>query len=285
MDSFNMPASSSSPRKSSFARGEQFFENFSAAQTKMTWNQDLNLLLTPQEEDSLALPVKTEQQFSHQPSLKPTLEELLTPMSITISPQELIGGINSQSQNSLMLGGSPLFEDVEIEDSNDWESLFNDVAVPDQDTEQMISVPAPAPIQIKAEPVSPQTKPSEELGSIPNTPTTAPGTKSLKRKRQTSVDSANGYKKDSLGITAYNRKPRSTPLSPIVVDEGANDTVSVKRARNTAAARRSRARKLERMTQLEAKVEELIAQNTALQTENDKLKEGMAELRKQFNLD
>lgn len=265
MESFEI---SGVPRKSPFAKGEQFFENFSASQsTKMSsWNEDLNLLLTPQAEDSLILPTKPEHSAQHTDMA--SLEVLLTPMSSTISPQELLGGMTIEGSDHLMFGGTPLFESAEIEDSNSWESLFKDVASEEADEPQ-----SPA---IKAEPLSPSPSPSD----LPESQ------KNLKRKRQSSTDDSTGeYKKDALGITAYNRKPRSTPLSPIVVDESGGDTVLVKRARNTAAARRSRARKLERMTQLEAKVEELIAMNNSLQSQNSQLKSDMAELRKASGLD
>ena len=276
LDSFEIPGSS---RKKTFAKGEQFFENFSASQlTNMPWNEDLNLLLTPQDEDSLILPSKSELPMQRHTEIPSSFEVLLTPMSSTISPQELLGGINIDANEKLMFGGSPLFENAEIEDSNSWESLFNDVAPdhpPAKESTLLTTDPSFTPV-IKDEPSSPAPLTSDSSES-----------KSLKRKRQTSVDSSassNDYKKDALGITAYNRKPRSIPLSPIVVDESAGDSVLVKRARNTAAARRSRARKLERMTQLEAKVEELISQNNSLLSENKKLKSDMAELRKAAGL-
>lgn len=129
--------------------------------------------------------------------------------------------------------------------------------------------------EIKSEPISPA------ISSLDFSTFTSPSTsasKSLKRKRQTSESLESEYKKDSLGITIYNRKPRSQPLPPVVVDQTA-DTVAVKRARNTEAARRSRARKLERMTQLEMKIEELLSfqkelqeSNAALEQENLRLK-------------
>lgn len=72
-------------------------------------------------------------------------------------------------------------------------------------------------------------------------------------------------KKDKLGCTPYTRKQRSQPLEPIVPKS--SDVASVKRARNTEAARRSRARKMERMSQLESKCEDLIKENDALKNE------------------
>ncbi len=78
-------------------------------------------------------------------------------------------------------------------------------------------------------------------------------------------------KRDHLGCIPYNRKHRSTPLTEIVIPEGA-DNAAQKRARNTEAARRSRARKMERMNQLEEKVEELISRNKELEDEVARLR-------------
>lgn len=75
---------------------------------------------------------------------------------------------------------------------------------------------------------------------------------------------------DHLGVISYRRKHRSTPLAPVVPKF--NDSVSLRRARNTEAARRSRARKLERMIQLEEKVDELLRQNSELENEVARLK-------------
>lgn len=66
-------------------------------------------------------------------------------------------------------------------------------------------------------------------------------------------------KVDRLGVVKYNKKQRLTPLEPVKV--GSNDPVLMKRAKNTEAARRSRARKMERMKQLEDKVDDLIRLN------------------------
>ncbi|ONH66559.1 General control protein GCN4 [Cyberlindnera fabianii] len=63
--------------------------------------------------------------------------------------------------------------------------------------------------------------------------------------------SCSTHEVDEFGVTAYNRKQRTAPLTPIVVDN--SDPVAAKRARNTEAARRSRARKMERMYQLEGR--------------------------------
>ena len=44
-------------------------------------------------------------------------------------------------------------------------------------------------------------------------------------------------------VAGVNARKRDKPLPPIVVNE--NDTIALKRARNTAAARKSRAKKVE----------------------------------------
>lgn len=53
-------------------------------------------------------------------------------------------------------------------------------------------------------------------------------------------------------------RKRDKPLPPIMVDE--NDTIALKRARNTAAARKSRAKKVEERETLEAEIADLKAQ-------------------------
>ena len=76
---------------------------------------------------------------------------------------------------------------------------------------------------------------------------------------------------DRLGVIPYKRKVRTQPLLPIVPTS--NDPVAIKRAKNTEAARRSRARKLKRMTQLEERVESLLSEKCALEREVCRLKE------------
>lgn len=83
-------------------------------------------------------------------------------------------------------------------------------------------------------------------------------------------ESSESSRKDKLGCTPYNRKQRNSPLEP-VVPKG-KDLASVKRARNTEAARRSRARKMERMSQLEDKCEVLLKENEDLKAQIASLK-------------
>ena len=99
--------------------------------------------------------------------------------------------------------------------------------------------------------------------------------KPKKMKKTTTYTNSDGVKVDHLGVVVYNRKVRSAPLTPVIPTS--DDPVALKRARNTEAARRSRARKLQRMNQLEAKVEELLAKNASLELEVERLKKLLAE--------
>lgn len=77
-------------------------------------------------------------------------------------------------------------------------------------------------------------------------------------------------KYDHLGVITYNRKQRSAPLTPVIPES--DDPLALKRAKNTEAARRSRARKLQRMNQLEERVENLLKKNTELENEVARLR-------------
>ncbi|KAG7661687.1 GCN4 [[Candida] subhashii] len=78
-------------------------------------------------------------------------------------------------------------------------------------------------------------------------------------------------KVDHLGCVTYSKKQRAQPLKPITLES--DDPITLKRAKNTEAARRSRARKMERMSQLEDKVEDLLSDKKSLELEVARLKE------------
>ena len=69
--------------------------------------------------------------------------------------------------------------------------------------------------------------------------------------------SANTARKGS--VTGAGVRKRSNPLPPIVVEDP-SDHVAVKRARNTLAARKSREKKVKKMEEMEAQIEDLKAQ-------------------------
>ncbi|KAG5366278.1 General control protein [Yarrowia sp. B02] len=219
-------------------------------------------------------------QAPQQPQQIDPLVASLTPATGTISPQELMG----HSFGNDDFDASPIFGDADLGDCNNWESLFNDDAAAPQTS------PAPQVPVVKAEPdaelmpfpmaftqnIDSFARPSVSASVSPASSSVGPESlggdvNPLKRKREGSESPTFENKKDQHGLTAYNRKPRQAPLSPIVVEEGA-DSVAVKRARNTEAARRSRARKMERMSQLEERVEELLARNKELEAEVERLR-------------
>lgn len=243
-----------------------------------------------------------------------SMEPLLTPDSTIFSTASMLTpGSSTMSHISEMEAGSPLFDGPQ--DSTQWKPLFETTGPSSGTTAELDAIPQfddidslleltkqsseALPFQpeqpkqelepiIKTEPTIPIHSP---CNSISNSPSLGPVSKpQLKRKRrEESVDSSStsrspspnsDYKKDALGITIYNRKPRSMPLPPVVVNPAA-DTVTVKRARNTEAARRSRARKLERMAQLEEKVAQLLEQNQKLEKENESLKQENLQLKQQ----
>jgi len=57
-------------------------------------------------------------------------------------------------------------------------------------------------------------------------------------------------------ISGVNSRKRDKPLPPIIVEDP-NDTVAMKRARNTLAARKSRQRKMQRFDELEERIAKL----------------------------
>jgi hypothetical protein len=60
-------------------------------------------------------------------------------------------------------------------------------------------------------------------------------------------------------ISGVNSRKRDKPLPPIIVEDP-NDTVAMKRARNTLAARKSRQRKMQRFDELEDRIAKLEAE-------------------------
>jgi len=60
-------------------------------------------------------------------------------------------------------------------------------------------------------------------------------------------------------VSGVNSRKRDKPLPPIIVEDP-NDTVAMKRARNTLAARKSRQRKMQRFDELEDKISKLEAE-------------------------
>lgn len=175
----------------------------------------------------------------------------------TVSPLEIHSSLIESVFDTPELDNSPMFEEeVDLDkESKSWSSLFSEA---DLDFSAELSLTSDRKRSFA------QVEESKETQQVV-TPLATPilDLKPLAKLRKTSST-------DHLGVVAYNRKQRSAPLSPIVNDE--SDPIASKRARNTEAARRSRARKMERMSQLESKVEDLLQKNTDLQLEVERLR-------------
>lgn len=141
--------------------------------------------------------------------------------------------------------GSPLFAANDAS-ADAWPSLFPDAQV------DHASVPA---AQADESPVAM----SEEI---------EPARKASKPRKSSASSSPSGRHSSVAGVNARRRRG---DLPPITVSDP-SDTVSMKRAKNTLAARKSRARKAERMEDLERIVRELEASNEKLAAERDQWK-------------
>ena len=177
----------------------------------------------------------------------------ITPL--TVSPQDVLLDTMSAPPSSLITNlstpgtysahspftlnsadPSPLFEQEHLgEESNAWSSLFavegdvnNGGTLPHDSVEyETVDVAAPPPMSRN------QSSPS-----------------------QSSRGSLQGRHSSVSGVNA---RKRNNPLPPITVDDP-SDSVAVKRARNTAAARKSRAKKMEKFDEMAETIERLTAE-------------------------
>lgn len=139
---------------------------------------------------------------------------------------------------------SPLF--AANETSETWTSLFPDAEM---------NAPAPAPA------------PAAQVGQSPSAVSDdlEPVRRPSQHRKSSASNSPSGRHSSVAGV---NSRRRGKPLPPITIDDP-TDTVSMKRAKNTLAARKSRQRKAERMDDLEKQINELRAENEKLQAERD----------------
>lgn len=182
-----------------------------------------------------------------------------------------------------VLDDTPMFDELDfimdgskVNSRDDWVSLFKEEPVPDvaasimPDQEENLEDLFADDIKESYDDYVPVSKQVEQL----ETPATPVLRTPVIDGAVVPADSVNRVSKkskvDHLGCVSYSKKQRSQPLKPIKID--GEDPVAAKRARNTEAARRSRARKMERMNQLEDKVEALLLSKKDLQDEVDRLK-------------
>ncbi|KKY31031.1 putative bzip transcription factor [Diaporthe ampelina] len=128
---------------------------------------------------------------------------------------------------------SPNFGSSDFDNGDNWFSLF-----PDQ-TPVAAAPAAPAVDQ------SPATK-SDDFETVE---------KPAPRRKSSNSNSPSGRHSSVSGVGS---RRRDKPLPPIIVEDP-NDTVAMKRARNTLAARKSRERKAVKFEELEEKIRKLEA--------------------------
>ncbi|KAI1131084.1 hypothetical protein F5Y10DRAFT_275663 [Nemania abortiva] len=167
----------------------------------------------------------------------------------TVSPGELLirepfSAPNSTAFTNLTtpsnFGESPEFENYEVSPnygdfdvgSDNWFPLFPQEA---STTEQTTSVKSPVEVPAETE--------IAETDSLP------------RRKSGNSSPPSQSHGRHS-SVSGVNSRRRDKPLPPIIVDDP-NDTVAMKRARNTLAARKSRERKALKLEELEEQIAKL----------------------------
>mmetsp|Transcript_3416 Transcript_3416/g.3322 ORF Transcript_3416/g.3322 Transcript_3416/m.3322 type:complete len:284 (+) Transcript_3416:293-1144(+) len=189
---------------------------------------------------------------------------------------------STMDENDQLQDHTPMFDELDfIMDEgkaslkDDWVSLFGG----NDESDKRDSVNAPTKRSYsevdKFETIEESVEP--EFKSVPPKQLFTPTQSNLSTPiidTQSKVSKNKKAKVDHLGCVSYSKKQRSQTLAPVATE--AADPMTMKRARNTEAARRSRARKLERMNQLEGKVEELINEKTELANEVLRLKEILA---------
>ncbi|MBQ5153819.1 bZIP transcription factor [Macrococcus caseolyticus] len=279
MNQTELNAFSSLPPR--FSKHQGVFGKYAASEAAILngWNSDASALYSP------CTPV-TPSLVSIPGSVNMADTELLTPDSLrTVSSDELLSADNS-----------PLFDELSIGEMQNWESLFLDDSSNNEATAipqgQLVSpeecIEPAQMLVIKPEEsfnIPPSCQESlaitdsfdlallDESRSFPEhqTPPSAPKPVTKAVSPAGGVSKSSSKKLDDLGFTMYKRKPRTLPLKPVEIPEDGDD-LSAKRAKNTEAARRSRARKLERMSQLEDRVRELLDENETLKEEIAQLK-------------
>ncbi|KAH0603692.1 uncharacterized protein H6S33_007351 [Morchella sextelata] len=175
----------------------------------------------------------------------------------TISPQELLMNQPASAATTHLTSPlsffdspndsydtSPLFAPDDITQDGAWYSLFPDAAPDTEDSS--VSPPNPT-LPVQGSPLIGSGYSDDDIvDAVGDSPSTSP------RFRSTSAG-PNQRRSQTSGVR------KRGPLPPIVVEDP-SDTVAMKRARNTLAARKSRAKKLERMEEMEIQIEELKAQ-------------------------
>ncbi|OQO11989.1 hypothetical protein B0A48_02628 [Cryoendolithus antarcticus] len=183
----------------------------------------------------------------------------------TVSPKDLLNGGDSVPPSTAFTNlttpgstyldtpdsyqASPLFSD-DLGNSFDFGGVSNANFFPELDT-------------LMAAPPMERTISSSSAAQI----VVHPGGPSHVRKRSSATNSPALFHARPSSVAGVAAKKRDKPLPPIMVDE--NDSIALKRARNTAAARKSRAKKVEERDVLEGRIADLEAALAASERDRD----------------
>ena len=181
------------------------------------------------------------------------------PNGATVSPKDLFNTTDSvppsTSFTNLTTPGSTFLETPD----EDYQTspLFTD-NLDVHDTDQQWYSLFPEDSSTPAAPMMARTTSSSSANQV----MVHPGGEAHNRKRSSTNASPMTFASPAVrhsSVAGVNpTRKRDKPLPPIMVDE--NDAVALKRARNTAAARKSRAKKVEERETLEAEIADLKAQ-------------------------
>ncbi|VEU24158.1 DEKNAAC105403 [Brettanomyces naardenensis] len=241
--------------------GESVFSSISAASSL--------------EEPVLAVPSVVKEEDPLEDLFRTTFGEQVEPHSLQVHGSVMDSVFESPHdapmfQDTEMPTWEPLFQDTQdapINEASDAELLaLLDEVSPSDETVSEKAITAPVA------PVAPAVAPA--IAASPAPLKNSSSTSSPADSASPASPASKKVKLDKFGCIAYTRKQRNSPLPPVVAE--GHDVASVKRARNTEAARRSRARKMKRMMQLEDKCENLVRENEELKAEIEALKRRLA---------
>ncbi|KAL9100254.1 MAG: hypothetical protein Q9163_004346 [Psora crenata] len=252
------------PPSSPAAKGRSNNRTLTFPFLEMPPSTDLDLTIFPATDANAPSFFDEPLDFSHTNSFEAvnndpaSAQTLTTPL--TVSPQDIMTDVLSAPPSTTLTNlttpgtsiyespwiatsseTSPLFGEDELgEGAKEWPSLFE----PMDDVPQAVAM---TPSISNASSCS-------RLSHVNNSPSTtqAPTAPDMSRNQSSPGQSASKSGRHSFTSGVGSRK-RDKPLPAITVDDP-SDTVAIKRARNTMAARKSRQRRMERTEQLENEV-------------------------------
>ncbi|KAI9767272.1 MAG: hypothetical protein M1840_005872, partial [Geoglossum simile] len=190
----------------------------------------------------------------------PTMSSISIPNQGTVSPKDLMRDpiASAPASTSFTNLTSPsIFDSPDIHDSYETSPWVNGTDVDlNGDSHWFSLFPDQTPVTGESGEESSPPNPTEDFTNDPIV--SSMGTTSAHRRRSSPGQSPamrNSSGKHS-SISGVGSRKRDKPLPPIVVEDP-HDTIAIKRARNTLAARKSRQKKVERFEELEKTIEEL----------------------------